>query len=231
MKLRYHTILVALGLASLLGLSACHSKLLGNNDDDNSSNSSPAPAPEATPTPTQATQFNVYGQASGYEMVTDSNAGFLRDGPVNDPMHFDEHTDPTLPAGAQRFIHIHMEHVTGHIRFSVDKNGTGHRADLSGQTGLHFMIQLDHRYLPGDKFFIYFEDDTHEKEIEFPNLPGINLDTLAWQTIDVPMSMLSGLDLTKMKTIFGTHSTAAELTDENNHSHASFADVYYKGAQ
>jgi hypothetical protein len=207
-------------------LSACHSKLLGNNDDDNPSSAAPAPAPA----PGTTSQFNVYGQDSGYEMVTDSNAGFLRDGPVNDPMHFDEHTDPTLPAGAQKYIHCHLEHVTGHIRFSVDKNGTGHTVDLSHQTGIHFMIRLDHKYLPGDHFWLYFEDATAEKMIEFPNVPGINLDTLAWQTLELPMSSLSGLDLTKMKTIFGVHSTAAELTDENNHSHCDFANVYYKGS-
>ncbi len=204
--------MIFLSFAVLANFSACRqwNNLIGkDNKDDAAASNTPAPAPAPTPAPAPPpgpSQFDVFTDQGG--VLHDSEGAITTDGII----HYDVRNSTPSPEGSQ-YIHTHVEedHSGQHIRFTFDKNNNGRTVDLSAFTTISFFIRLDRRHLPADDCNIYFEDGAgHNKDIEIRDLPGINTNTLAWQSIDLPVSALSGLDLSKMKTAFGIHPTAAD---------------------
>lgn len=213
-------LMLGLGLMSLSMLGGCNSRLLGNNDDEEHHDAVTAPAPEGNPEPTA--DYVVYRDNAGV-MNTDPDAGFFTDY----GMHYDLKIQPDAIEGRE-YIHCHLEHYPGHVKFTIDKNGIGRSVDLSKQTAITFAMRLDRNYQPEDHLFLYFQDaNGAEAKIEFPNVPGLNLRSQEWQRITLPVSSLAGLDLTKMVTVFGVHSTAA-IELPTSHPHGDFDDIVWK---
>lgn len=221
MKTRLSTILLVFTVLAYFPACTQWNKMMGKDTKDENNSASTAPpsgAPPANP-PSKPPPgpFAVFTDAAG--VLQDSDGGIVASGGNTIPIHFDLRNSTDAPEGIQ-WAHCHCEndHVTGHIKFTFDKNNTGRTIDLSAYKTITFFMRLDRRHLPADNNNVYFEDGAGKSvDIEIRDIPGVNIDTLAWQNLSIPVSMLTGLDLTKMRVMFGIHPLAADTTAVGPH--------------
>lgn len=189
--MRKHILLLPIALACALSLPACHSKLLGNNDD-NEETHSPAPAPEATPTPGTGSRFDLYKDAN-LGGTTLSETGAYPTG-----VHYFNLPSGTSNPSAEgtTYLHVHVSSGAGNVAFNFASP-----TDLTGRTKIVFNVRTIRPTQSGDSVSIAIQDGNGVvASVPVQSLPGFNLSQSGsvWQLISVPVSSFAGIDLTKI---------------------------------
>jgi hypothetical protein len=177
-----------------LSLNACNTydRLTGNDDDDEESSgpASPNPAPSSS-------RFDIYKDNTGITEV-DPDAGVNAEG-------IRVEVRPLADAGeGTEYLRVHTDLNGGSFEINFDENEPGKTYDLSPFRNVVFKLRLIRPIVPEDDISLDVEDATGVvRRIDIQSIPGFDPNSFDWQEVRFPVSLLSGLDLTRIKQPFG----------------------------